>query len=189
MNQVLEIPDEAFANNRGILPPPDKRRSSILAFISNLETANDNLNRQKRDLLDRVEANNTANVLMQLLQNISSFQQEVRTFMNEQKAFNEEITRIHDFATAVSENRIARDMGTEGVNVPFLRTSVIPANTALPYLRSAEEIEQLTLSRVRIYLQAYEIDFDPTSSRRMLKDLLRIKIGFTSIHDLAVKMS
>jgi hypothetical protein len=185
MNQVIDIEDEVFENNSGIPPPPDKKRSSVMAFVDDLDagiSTADALKKKKRDVLGHIDANNNANLLMQILQNLSDFQQE-------QRAFNVESRRRHEFFTIVSENRILRSMGMEAMDVPFLRPSIIPPNTELPFIRSAEEIEELNLQQIRLYLEAYDIRFNDMLSRRRLKDLLRIKLGFTSLSDLAINMS
>lgn len=192
MNQVIDIEDEVFENNSGIPPPPDKKRSSVMAFVDDLDagiSTADALKKKKRDVLSHIDANNNTNLLRQILQNLSDFQREQRMFNEEQRAFNNESRRREEFFKTVSENRVLRSMGMEAMDVPFLRPSIIPPNTELSFIRSAEEIEELNLQQIRLYLEAYDIRFDNRMSRRRLKDLLRIKLGFTSLSDLAINMS
>jgi hypothetical protein len=63
---------------------------------------------------------------------------------------------------------------------------VIPEKIELPFIRFTEEIERLTVAEVKLYLEVYDIEYHNRWPQEKLKDLLRVKLGFTNPRDLAV---
>jgi hypothetical protein len=219
MNQIIDVDDEIFENNENIPPPSNKRRSSVLEFVDNLDAGARRLKGKKRDVLDHLNSTNNTDLLQGILRTMSGFENRMSVFINEQRQFNEQqrtfneqqrtfneqqiiftneqrafnlradnVFRKLDFNALVSENRTLRSLGKQTVDIPFLNPSVISPNTSLPVLRSGDQIERSTTADLKLYLQAYDIDFDNTWPRKKLKALLRLKLRFTGLNDLAVSL-
>lgn len=130
-----------------------------------------------------------AELIKQFLQNKADFQQEVRSFINAQRAANDKTKSKYRFSSDAFENRIVSFTGLAAMDIPAIRPSVTPENILLPFLRSTEEIEHLTFPKVKLYLEAYDTPFDNSWSRRILKELLRSRLGFIGQRDLDVTMT
>ena len=87
-----------------------------------------------------------------------------------------------------SENARRRKADQPQIPVPFLEGAG-PEGTDLPPIESVGDIERLTLNELERYLAGYKVTYTGRIGKKRMKNMLRDRLGFTSVKDIRFEFS
>jgi hypothetical protein len=186
MDQVIPVKGAEFVNDNGTPAHEGTTRRNIHTSLDDIDPKCCSLKKQKRDSLERLNSNDH-DLTLKILRLIDELKVDTAKLKADIRELKERSLK-QTFSMNVTKNYRYRTLGIDQVDVPFIKPEIIPQGTTLSQITSVEQIQNLTVSKIKMYLQAYDITFANNWPRRNLKELLRNELGFTRDNELAVEL-